>query len=59
MAYFRRGTNYDCANIAMLLYRLDAEWGRKFEAYVDSNSRITVGVAPCYSVRNSVAHGGG
>ena len=41
------------------MFRFDSEWGRKFEKFVEENNRVKEGVSSCYSVRNSVAHGGG
>jgi hypothetical protein len=57
--YFKRGTNYDCDQICQLLYRFDPKWGRDFEDFIDKNGAVKEGVASCYAVRNSVAHGGG
>lgn len=56
--YFKRGTNYDCENIADLLFRFDSNWGHKFREFVDKNDQIKEGIASCYAVRNSIAHGG-
>lgn len=58
-AFFQRGTNYDCEQIVTLLYRFDTGWGHAFRQFVDTNDRIKTGISSCYSVRNSVAHGGG
>jgi hypothetical protein len=58
-AHFKRGTNYDCEAIKQLLMRFDTDWGRKFEIAVSAQSALTESVTSCYSVRNSVAHGGG
>jgi hypothetical protein len=58
-AYFKRGSNYDCEQLCQLLFRFDSEWGRKLEAFVASRSDVKEGIASCYAVRNSVAHGGG
>lgn len=58
-AYFKRGTNYDCDEIKDLLFRFDNNWGHLFEAYVKANDFIKTSIASAYSVRNSVAHGGG
>jgi hypothetical protein len=57
--HFKMGRNYDCENILQLMFRFDSDWGRKFEKFVEENSRIKEGVSSCYAVRNSVAHGGG
>jgi hypothetical protein len=58
-AFFQRGTNYDCEQIVNLLYRFDSDWGHAFRAFVDNNDRIKTAISSCYSVRNSIAHGGG
>ena len=58
-AFFQRGTNYDCEQIVALLYRFDTDWGSAFREFVDNNDRIKTAVSSCYSVRNSIAHGGG
>ena len=58
-SHFRTGRNYDCENILQLMFRFDSDWGRKFEKFVEENSRVKEGVSSCYAVRNSVAHGGG
>ncbi len=57
-SFFKRGTNYDCENITQLLFRFDTNWGRQFEAFMNDNWAIKDGVSSCYSIRNSVAHGG-
>jgi hypothetical protein len=57
--HFKRGTNYDCEAIQQLMFRFDSEWGHDFKAFVESNDRVKEGVASCYAIRNSVAHGGG
>jgi hypothetical protein len=57
--HFKTGRNYDCDNILQLIFRFDSDWGRKFEKFVEENSRIKESVSSCYAVRNSVAHGGG
>ncbi len=57
-AYFKRGVNYDCDEIASLLHRFNKEWGHRYEDYVAKNDPVKQGVASLYSVRNSVAHGG-
>lgn len=57
-AFFKRGTNYDCESITQLLFRFDPNWGRLFEAFVNDQWAIKDGVSSCYSIRNSVAHGG-
>jgi hypothetical protein len=58
-AYFRRGINYDCEEICQLLFRFDREWGRAFEVFIADRDHIKESIASCYSIRNSVAHGGG
>lgn len=58
-AFFQRGTNYDCDQIIALLYRFDTDWGYAFREFVDTNDRIKTAISSCYSVRNSIAHGGG
>ncbi len=57
-SYFQRGTNYDCEAIRQLLMRFDTEWGRRFELEIGKRASLGEGVSSCYSVRNSVAHGG-
>lgn len=56
-SYFKRGTNYDCQELCELLYRFDPQWGRKLESGITGS--IKESISSCYSVRNSVAHGGG
>jgi RiboL-PSP-HEPN len=58
-SHFKIGRNYDCENIQQLMFRFDSDWGRKFEKFVEENSRVKEGVSSCYAIRNSVAHGGG
>ena len=57
-SHFKRGTNFDCAAIEQLLSRFGPEWYRGFQSFVEQNSDVKEGVASCYGVRNSVAHGG-
>lgn len=57
--YFKRGTNYDCDEIRELLFRFDSAWGRVFDQFIIDNQRLKESISSCYSVRNSVAHGGG
>lgn len=57
-SYFKRGTNYDCPAIGQLLNRFDSEWYRRFSEFVDCNPDVKEGLASCYVIRNSVAHGG-
>lgn len=56
--YFQRGVNYDCERICQLLYRFDSDWGHTFESFVTVNDHLKESVSSCYTVRNSVAHGG-
>jgi hypothetical protein len=56
--YFKRGTNYDCEEIEQLLGRFDTAWADAFKKFVLQNAGIKEAVSSCYSVRNSVAHGG-
>jgi hypothetical protein len=58
-SFFKSGRNYDCDEICQLLFKFDAGWGREFETYMKSHDSVKDGVASCYAVRNSVAHGGG
>jgi hypothetical protein len=55
---FKRGRNMDCEAIGQLLVRFDPEWKKRFEAFVTANPQIESAMSSCYSVRNSVAHGG-
>jgi hypothetical protein len=48
----------DCEAIGQLLNRFDANWYRGFLAFVNANADVKEGISSCYSVRNSVAHGG-
>jgi hypothetical protein len=57
-SHFMRGTNSDCQAIGQLLNRFDSEWYRAFCRFVDNNPAVKEGIASCYAVRNSVAHGG-
>ncbi|HWK94980.1 MAG TPA: HEPN domain-containing protein [Pseudolabrys sp.] len=57
--YFKAGRNYDCENIQQLMYKFDSDWGRQFEQFIADNERVREGIDSCYSVRNSIAHGGG
>src|SRR5262245_60036579 len=57
-SHFSRGTNVDCAAIGQLLNRFEPGWYRSFQKFVDDNEDVKDGVSSCYSVRNSVAHGG-
>jgi hypothetical protein len=58
-AYFKRGSNYDCDDIKELLFRFDNDWGHLFDNFVSTNEFIRTSISSAYSVRNSVAHGGG
>lgn len=55
--FFKRGVNYDAEAISQLLHKFDSDWGHRFEKALTQNVRESV--SSCYSVRNSVAHGGG
>jgi hypothetical protein len=57
-SFFKRGTNYDCDEILGLLYRFDSNWGQRFRSFISDNDQIKGGVASCYAIRNSIAHGG-
>jgi RiboL-PSP-HEPN len=57
-SYFERGTNFDCSAVKQLLQRFEPDWYRGFSAFVENNPHVEQGIASCYSVRNSVAHGG-
>ncbi len=57
--HFRSGRNYDCENIQQLMFRFDSDWGREFGNFVEKNGAVKEGVSSCYSVRKSIAHGGG
>ncbi len=57
--YFRRGTNFDCDEICAFLFRFDSNWGRKFEAFVNTNHQVKTQINGCYGIRNVLAHGGG
>jgi RiboL-PSP-HEPN len=57
-SHFKRGRNMDCEAIGQLLNRFDASWYRAFLSFVDANADVKEGISSCYSVRNSVAHGG-
>lgn len=57
-SHFARGQNLDCPAIEQLLNRFDSEWYRKFARFVEENHDVKEGVASCYAVRNSAAHGG-
>ena len=58
-SYFKRGSNYDCDDIKDLLHRFDRNWGHLFEKFIEDNDLIRTSISSAYSVRNSVAHGGG
>jgi RiboL-PSP-HEPN len=57
-SHFQRGINFDCNAVKQLLQRFDADWYRAFNAFVENNPHVEEGIVSCYSVRNSVAHGG-
>jgi hypothetical protein len=56
-SYFKRGVNYDVEAICQLLFKFDGEWGKKLERAIMQD--VKESITSCYSVRNSVAHGGG
>ena len=55
-AFFRRGSNYDCDAICQLVHKFDNVWGKRLEVALTESMRDSI--SSCYSVRNSVAHGG-
>jgi hypothetical protein len=57
-SHFQRGTNFDASAVKQLLQRFDSDWYRMFSTFIDNNPRVEEGITSCYSVRNSVAHGG-
>jgi hypothetical protein len=57
-SYFQRGINFDAAAVKQLLQRFDSDWYRPFCAFLENNPYVEEGISSCYSVRNSVAHGG-
>jgi HEPN superfamily RiboL-PSP-like protein len=57
-SHFLRGTNLDCAAVEQLLNRFDSGWYRSFCKFIEENPDVKEGISSCYSVRNSVAHGG-
>lgn len=57
-SHFKRGRNLDCPAIEQLLIRFDADWYRQFHDFIEANPAIKEGISSCYTVRNSVAHGG-
>jgi len=57
-SYFKKGTNYDCENIAQLLERFDVGWGKRFREFMNDNDDLVEAVASSYTLRNSIAHGG-
>jgi RiboL-PSP-HEPN len=57
-SHFQRGTNFDCRAVKQLLQRFDSDWYRNFCTFVDAHPHVEEGISSCYSVRNSVAHGG-
>lgn len=56
-SYFKKGTNYDCEAIVSFLSKLDVAWGDKFKNSLRDQDKLSI--SSCYSVRNSIAHGGG
>ena len=57
-SHFRRGTNYNCANIEELFGRFDHKWRQNFSKFIEENADIKEGIASAFAIRNSVAHGG-
>lgn len=57
-SHFKKGTNYDCSAIESLLQRFDEGWYNNFHSFVEKNPDIKEIISSCYSVRNSIAHGG-
>lgn len=55
---FKRGRNLDASAVAELLNRFDPGWYRKFDTFINANSRVRDGVSSCYGLRNTIAHGG-
>src|SRR5215211_4830429 len=56
--HFQRSINFGSSAVKQLLQRFDSEWYRAFCAAIDKNPHVETAIASCYSVRNSVAHGG-
>ena len=57
-SHFKSGRNFDCKAIQELLGRFDRNWAKKFEVFLKDNPDMSERISSCYSVRNSVAHGG-
>lgn len=57
-SHFERGMNCNCATIEEILGRFDIGWRDRFCEFLNDNPDVRDGVASCYAVRNSVAHGG-
>lgn len=57
-SHFKRGQNLNAGAVSDLLNRFDADWYRKFEAFVAGDASVKEGVASCYGLRNAIAHGG-
>lgn len=57
-SHFKRGQNLNTGAVSDLLNRFDADWYRKFEAFLASNESVKVGISSCYGLRNTIAHGG-
>ena len=57
-SHFKKGPKLDCAAIEQLLLRFDTGWAENFAQLVNGSTVSKDGVTSCYSVRNSVAHGG-
>lgn len=56
--HFKRGTNYNCSTIALLLDRFDADWATNFQLLIKDRDDLVQAVLSAYEVRNSIAHGG-
>lgn len=57
-SHFKRGQNLDCEAIQQLLGRFDSGWQKEFTTFVEKNPDVKEGIASCYAIRNSTAHGG-
>jgi hypothetical protein len=58
-AHFERGTNYHCEAIEQLLERFDLAWVAEFRAFLEPRDDLRQALRSAYSLRNSIAHGGG
>lgn len=57
-SFFKRGANYDCEEILLLLHKFDTNWGHGFSDFISNNDQVKSSIASCYAIRNSIAHGG-